>query len=169
MHARTATLFLALVTVLGTSCRSMTTAQPRTQAGYQRELGVATEHDIRNSLLGVMKRTGFDIVRYNGPPQIYAESQYRSRYPFADEQEMGITAARNRIILTARRVPQRTHMGDLYDVEIDIQNEVQVGSGAWTSQVRTQEFLNYAKKLADDLEHEVRSAVRVFEIGRAHV
>ena len=148
------------VAILGFGCAS---SRPRVEIGYQRELGVVTEHDIRNALLPILTRHGFEIVRADGPPQIYVETQHRQRFPFSDEQEMGISNARNRILMRGRRVPQRTNMGDLYRVEIDIQNDVQIGMGEWTNAVRTPQFLEFARGLADELDHAVRSTTRVFD------
>lgn len=130
-------------------------------ATYRRELGIATYPDIQQKLGDIIRRYGYEVIRWVGPPEIYIESAWRDRFPFDDEREIGIDFARNRLILRARRVPQRTPNAVLYRVNISLENQTKSGpNGEWQTQVRTPSFLQYAAKFADELEQTVRSTVR---------
>jgi hypothetical protein len=164
MHRRT---FLRLsaggvLTVFG--CASLTTAHrtPRA-AGYRRQLGLATWADIRDHVGDMMMRHQYVPLRLEGPPAIYIESEWRQREPFDDEKTTGIEQSRTRLIVTGRLSSTKVSaLGDLYDLDLLVENQSRRAEGDWGEGGATAEFTRYATRIADDLETGFRSIVRRF-------
>src|SRR5688572_8907608 len=71
-------------------------------AEVTREVGVASATDFQRGVPVVLRRHGHEIIRTDGPPTLYVETEWRMRPPFADEAERGASSARSRVLVRGR-------------------------------------------------------------------
>jgi hypothetical protein len=141
------TLLLALVVMLtGTACASGRAGTPV----YRREIGSATLGDAVTLAEQVINRHGFEMETQDVQPDIRMVTKWRPRQVLRDEQQLGITSAESRIIVTGRMRGQ-TELGAYYNVNMTIENRLRVaGSDEWNETMNTPEFLEWAARIAND-------------------
>ena len=164
MHRRTFIGALAGGVAGLTGCRSLARSH-RTppSSGYRRRVGLATWVDINDKAGEVMMRHQYVPRRVEQPPAIYIESEWRQREPFDDERAHGAEQARSRLVLTGRVSPTKVSaLGEVYELELLIENQARRLDGDWGDGGMTPQFLEYANRIADDLESSLRSTVRRF-------
>ncbi|MEJ7810027.1 MAG: hypothetical protein WKG32_06355 [Gemmatimonadaceae bacterium] len=151
-----AALYAACVTVRG--------ARETAPADYSRDVGVATALDIAEGAARLLDDGQYEVVRRDGPPEIYFETLWRSRGPFADEVDRGATAAQSRVLLRGRRRPRIGTARDLFAVRVTVENRVLLAaSDGWQRVPATPMFVEHAAGIARQLELRLRSGVRRYD------
>jgi hypothetical protein len=146
---------IVLLVVLSTGCAGSGSGKSDTGGkSYSAQIGITyraeffgvTEHILLNKYQYQVGRQEED------PRQLYFETAWKERSVFADEVEMGITAAQTRIILRANA----RHIGQ-YKIQFYAENEYQyAASGEWRSGPMSKELKHYLSEIAGRLKHEFR-------------
>jgi hypothetical protein len=147
-------LFVLLI-VLSTGCAGSGSGKSGTDGkSYSAQIGIAYQDEF----WPVTRRVVLDRYQYQvtreeeSPRQLYFETAWKERSVFADEVEMGITAAQTRIILRANA----RHIGQ-YKIQFYAENEYQyAASGEWRSGPMSKELKHYLSEIAGRLKHEFR-------------
>jgi len=125
---------------------------------------MATALDIAEGAARLLDAGQYEVVRRDGPPEIYLETHWRSREPFADEAEQGAAAAQSRILLRGRRKPRIGTARDLFAVRITVENRVMLATqDGWQYIPATAMFVEHADALSRELELRLRSGVRRYD------
>lgn len=89
---------------------------------------------------------------------LFYETRWRQRTPFADEAAMGAQAAETRLIVRARA---RSRESNVYTVSFMAENRLRMKDGTWAAPELTDEFHAYVRPIADDLNRELIQGIRV--------
>lgn len=130
---------------------------------YRRSVGTATPADIREKVERVIRRYQFQVARYEDDVNNrFWETRWRGRVPFEDEYAAGVNEARTRMIVDTRVARRTGGTVELYRVYVTFENEVQrTGATEWVTMELTPQFEAWAKEIADDLERQLQSGIRV--------
>jgi hypothetical protein len=123
---------------------------------------VVTLPDLDTKGRRILERHQFQIVRHDGPPDVYYETQWQQREPFDDERALGAVRAQSRILLKARQRNDTWAKAVAYTVDFYLENQVRHEGGDFTEVPATPQFTQYARRIASELEVEFRSGVRTF-------
>ena len=131
-----------------------------TATRLERSIGVGSPNDVRDRSLKVIRMHLYELLREEGPPNIYFETRWRDRAPFADEAAMGIAKAQTRVIV--RATPRSSaSIGDVYSVDLTIENRVQrTDNATWDPTVATPMYGEYVNRIVQDLKNELQIGVR---------
>ena len=132
---------------------------------FRETVGNATAIDVERKTRQVLERYHYELVRTETTRySMYFETHWRQRAPFEDEEALGISAARSRIIVRGRsRTRGAGGTTGLMVVEFTMENLVlDEDSGQWRQVVVTNMFRAYAKEIANRLKDEFTSGIRVF-------
>jgi hypothetical protein len=156
-------LSLARVCITCLAVAACATGGPQgNDARFERDIGTATLVDAYDRSMKVIRQHQFEIERESREGMLYVETRWRDRTPFPDEQALGIGAAQVRMLVRANQ-RSGTSLGELYNVNITIENRVQLrGTMDWTETVATREYRAYAQRIAEDLRRELDLGVRRF-------
>lgn len=161
MHPAPTVLALSAVILMGAACAAR--GGPTT---YRVTAGSGTPHDIVRYASRILSRYQFEIERADtSAMQLIIETRWRSRYPLQDEIDAGVEQARTRLTLEARS--RRRGVGgpgsDIRQVTITVENMVRLADTVeWVRGFMTPMFRAYIDQLADELETDLHSGVRVF-------
>lgn len=130
-------------------------------AEVTREVGVASATDFQRGVPAVLRRQGYEIIRADGPPTLYVETEWRIRPPFADEAERGASTARSRILVRGR---QRGDIGTaevLYTVHVTVETWVRVlDQEEWRRVPASPQVMESAQALTRELAMEMDVGAR---------
>jgi len=124
---------------------------------YRQDVGGGTESNAREIGERVMGLNQFELDRVEESPNFMMQSRWLLRPPFADERALGIVEAESRILLQGRlRAP--TELGEQFSFTFVMENRTRAGDGApWISTQNTPMFVEYAKRIGDQIEQEFRT------------
>lgn len=130
------------------------------RASFQRNIGIATARDAFDRVLKVLREYHYEVLNEDSVPEIRIETHWKERAPFADEQELGISLAENRIIVNGR-VRQNTEFGSLYNIQLSIENRVRLmDNPEWVETSATPLYRAYADSLTTRMQRELTIGVR---------
>lgn len=132
---------------------------------YTTEVGVATDFDFKEKTRRILDKYQYEIVRFEeSSDMIYFETRWKDRYPFEDEDQLGISQARSRFILEARpRTRGIRGSVKVFRITVIAENEaLYLGSEEWQHVPMTSSYKKYVKRFAEDLRSEFRSGIRRF-------
>jgi hypothetical protein len=134
-----------------------------TPSDFSADVGVATERDVYDKVRKVLTRYHYAIETSSGPPNIWIETQWRERPPFADERERRIEWAQTRVIVRANPRAQTSRHGLTFSVHLLVENRVRRSAdGNWEQIPATREFTDHASRLAQELRTEFETGVRTY-------
>lgn len=150
---------LLLIVFVISGCGSTGGASERENT-FRSSLGTATEHDLRIKVPFYITRNGYTMYREEVTLDgTYFETEWRDRSLFDDEREMGIEAARTKIIITGR--PREAQATSLQRVNIEIFNHVKMpGVEGWIRTVLTDQTRENYRDFTRGLVQELDSGVR---------
>ena len=132
-------------------------------AEVTREVGVASAPDFQRGVPLVLRRHGYEVIRTDGPPALYVETEWRMRTPFADEADRGAASARSRVLVRGRA---RTEMGTadvLYTVHLTLESWVRViAQEEWTRVPASPELVELAQALSREIGMELDAGARKY-------
>lgn len=120
-----------------------------TATTFAEELGRVSYERLRGAVDRILVgKRGFRLRRRDEQyATLYYETEWRTREPFADEAEAGVTGARSRIVIRGRRVG-----GEGYAVTFEGENEVRTrGDPNWHQAPVTARFRAYMSGIAREL------------------
>ena len=130
-------------------------------AEVTREVGVASVTDFQRGVSAVLRRHGYEIIRTDGPPTLYVETEWRTRPPMVDEADRGVSSARSRLLVRGRA---RTDIGTaevLYTVHLTVETWVRViGQEEWTRVPASPQVVESAQALTRELAMEMDVGAR---------
>jgi hypothetical protein len=136
---------------------------PKAQAsGFYKNIGDATLVDLEAKGKRILDRRSFHIVRQEGPPEVYYETQWLAREPFDDERALGVVAAQSRVLLRGRERNTTWAKATTYTIDFYVENQVRRQGGDFTEIPASKQFTQYARSIASEIENELRSGVRSF-------
>jgi hypothetical protein len=136
------------VAIAGTACGS--TGGPRL---YQKEVGLATRLDLERVATLNILRFHYEVAEHDSIPFLRWETHWRPRRPFADEQELGITNAETRLVITGRSRSESE--SSTYATRVIVENRVRVaGDVDWNPNVNTPLFIAYADSISEEFRKE---------------
>jgi hypothetical protein len=133
---------------------------------YSADIGMATDFDTMDKTRRLLSRFQYQLIREERTAdEFYFETGWKDRQPFADEREVGIVAARTRIIIRARpRGRVGTGLAKLNRIRFFAENEVLFGgTGEWMRAPMSGMLTAYLKELVNDFKTEFRAGIRKFE------
>lgn len=129
----------------------------------QRNVGMATQFDLTEKTMLVVRQNQFLIEREEYDGIFYVETRWRDRQPFADERALGLDAAQSRLIVRGQPRAATTPDGQFYSVTVIVENRVSARDGeGWRTNVSTRQFREYAQRITEDLRRELEIGVRRF-------
>jgi hypothetical protein len=132
-------------------------------AHFARGVGQGTAVETVDKSMRVLTLHQFELEREEAAPNIYIETRWRDRTPFADEQGLGINAAQVRAMVRARPRSTTSGMGEVYAVDLTVEQRVRLmGSNEWVAATVTPEARAFAERIAEDLKRELDVGVRRF-------
>lgn len=135
------------------------TAMPT--AEVTREVGVASASDFQRGVPAVLRRNGYEIIRADGPPALLVETEWRTRPPFADEAERGVSSARYRVLVRGRARGDIGTAETLYTVHITVESWARVlGEEQWTRVPASPQLVESAQALTRELALELDAGAR---------
>jgi hypothetical protein len=127
---------------------------------FKERLGNASATDVINYTEKMFIRHSYSLDRREIDNVIYYETNWRDRLPFDDEAAMGITTARNKIIITTRPY-MRGETTQLLTVEFTGITEVKYGSFIdWRKESASTEATKYLSNISYELRNELLSRLR---------
>jgi hypothetical protein len=159
----TGLLLVCTTLVVGCAGKSAGSAELVTEP-FRVNVGRATSWDVGRRTPQVLERYHYVIQRSDSSSsQIYIETRWRHRAPFAEEEALGISSARSRIIIRARGGRGTLGSAALMTVEFTMENMLlDHETGVWREGTATEMFRKYANEIADRLKEEFLSGIRVF-------
>ena len=150
---------LLLIVLVISGCGSTGGASERENT-FRSSLGTATEHDLRTKVPLYITRNGYTMYREEVTLDgTYFETEWKDRDLFDDEREMGIEAARTKIIITSR--PREAQATSLQRANIEIFNHVRMpGEEGWVRTVLTNQTRDHYRDFTRRLNQELESGVR---------
>jgi hypothetical protein len=126
-----------------------------------RGMGNATAIETYEITSRILTMHQFEVEHEAGPPTIYFQTRWRERHPFEDEVRMGIDGARIRATVRARARSQTSLMGEFYNVDLAIEQQVRFNdSNAWEIRPATASAVAYAEEIAQDMRRALDVGVR---------
>ena len=126
-----------------------------------RDVAVASLADFRRGVPVVLRRRGYEIVRTDGPPTLYVETEWKVRDPFVDEAERGVTHARTRILVRGRARAEMGTAETLYAVQLTVESWARViGQEDWTRVPASPQLTEFAQALGREISMEVDVGAR---------
>ena len=118
---------------------------------YLAKLGATYSRDFEKKSIILLNKYQYIVYRNEqGGAEKYIETEWKNRYPFADEEEKGVIAVKSRIILRSRPRFAGTDQ-ELNRVEFFAETLVQLkGNPEWQRLPLTEMCRKYFKKFADD-------------------
>jgi hypothetical protein len=133
-------------------------------AEVTREIGVATASDFQRGVPAVLRRNGYEIIRADGPPALYVETDWRTRPPFTDEAERGVSHARSRVLVRGRARGEMGTADVLYTVHMTLESWARViGQEDWTRVPASPQLIETAQALSRELVMELDVGSRRYE------
>ena len=152
-------LILACV-VLSLACA---TGGSSPTGAFSQNVGLATAVETAEMSRRILGLHQFEILEEQPAPNIYIETRWRERTPFADEQALGVVAAEVRAIVRARPRSGTSQMGQVYNVELRVEQRVRVpDSPEWVTGTMTRSARQFAADIAEDLRTALEIGVRRF-------
>ena len=159
-------LALVAISILALSCSSSGASKSGSRdTTYEKTLGTTTAVEFKRNVPLIFSRYQFETYRAEeSVDQIYFESRWKERYPFQDELTAGAVKAQTRIIVTSRpRYRDKSGYGKVQKVFFTAENQVVLqGTEGWQEFPITDMCLDYIKKIAGDLELEMKSGIQEF-------
>lgn len=125
------------------------------------EVGVASLADFQRGVPAVLRRRGYEIIRTDGPPALYVETDWQMRQPFVDEAERGVTHARTRILIRGRARGEIGTAETLYAVQMTVESWAMViGQEGWTRVPASPQLAEFARALSRELGMEMDVGAR---------
>jgi hypothetical protein len=159
-------LLVVVISLLATSCSSSGASKSGSRStSYEKTLGTTTAVEFKRNVPLIFSRYQFETYRAEeSADQIYFESRWKERYPFQDELTAGAIKARTRIFVTSRpRYRDKSGYGKVQKVFFTAENQVVLqGTEVWQEFPLTDMFLDYIKRIAGDLELEMKSGIQEF-------
>jgi hypothetical protein len=132
-------------------------------AHFARGIGVATGPEAVAKSHQVLSLHQFEIEREEELPSLYIETRWRNRTPFEDESALGVEAAQVRALVRGRSRSPTSSMGELYTVDMTIEQRVRVrGTAEWAHVTATDSARAFAARIVEDLRRELDVGVRRF-------
>lgn len=162
MNMRSTMSMVALALALGlAACASA--GGSGSSSHFARSIGVGTAADIDQQGQRFMALNQFEMEREEAAPNIYMESRWRERSVLDDEYALGIDAAEIRATIRARPRSGTSAMGDLYTVDLIIEQRVRLANeSVWTTETLTEGARELAATMAEDLRQSLDIGVRRF-------
>lgn len=133
-------------------------------AEVTRDVGVASASDFQRGVPLVLRRNGYEIIRADGPPALYVETEWRTRHPYADEAERGVSRARFRVLVRGRARGDVGTAQPLYAVQLTLENWVSIiGQEEWTRVPASPQLVESAQALTRELAMEIDVGSRRYE------
>jgi hypothetical protein len=130
-------------------------------AEVTREVGVASATDFQRGVPAVLRRNGYEIIRADGPPTLYVETDWRMRPPFRDEAERGVSNARSRVLVRGRARGDIGTAEVLYTVHVTLDSWARViGQDDWTRVPASPQLVEAAQALGRELAMELDVGAR---------
>ncbi len=127
---------------------------------YKERLGNASAQDVITFTEKILVRFSYTLDRREIDNVIYYETTWRDRLPFDDEAALGITSARNKIIITTRPY-MRGETTPLLTVEFTGITEVKFSNFIdWRKESPTEEATKYLSNISYELRNELLSRLR---------
>lgn len=127
---------------------------------YKERIGNASATDVINFTEKIFIRFSFTLERREIDNVIYYETTWKDRLPFDDEAALGITSARNKIIISTRPY-MRGETTQLLTVEFTGITEVKMGNFIeWRKESPTSEATKYLSNISYELRNELLSRLR---------
>ncbi len=150
---------LVMAAVVISACGSTNNGSER-EYTYRSSLGTTTEMDLQIKVPRYFTRISFtlyrDVITLDGT---YFESEWQERNLFDDESEMGISQARNKIVVTSR--PLTAQATSQQRAFIEIYNQVYLEEeGEWVRNLCSPQTEEYFRVLSRDFREELDSGVR---------
>jgi hypothetical protein len=124
----------------------------------QVDVGRASRYDVLNKIETILTREGYTVQeRRDSGSLIQLGTSWTTRQPFEDEAARGVTEARTRVSIEARRQGNET-----FSVVLRAENSVLTdsGDGVWKALPPTTMFREHVRELSTALALEVDSGVR---------
>jgi hypothetical protein len=132
-------------------------------AEVTREVGVASATDFGRGVQAVLRRHGYDIIRSDGPPTLYVETDWHMRQPFVDEADRGVTHARTRILVRGRARGDIGTADVLYTVHMTVESWARIiGQEDWTRMPASPRLTEFAQSLSQELAMEMDVGARKY-------
>jgi hypothetical protein len=127
------------------------------------EIGAATAADFQRGVPAVLRRNGYEIVRADGPPHFYVETEWRVREPYPDEAERGVARARTRVLIRGRERVESGTAEPLYAVTLIMENWARIiGQEEWTRVPASPGLVERAEALKRELMLELDVGARKY-------
>jgi hypothetical protein len=106
------------------------------------------------------------VFSFDSIPSIRIETHWKTRPPFEDERQLGITAAESRVIITGR-IRGETTLGSVYNLRMIVENRVRpAGRSEWNESTNTTAFREHADAIVQEFRQEMLNiGVRRFGSG----
>lgn len=136
-------------------------ARTGSTAHFARDLGLATAAEVVEKTHRVFTLHQFEIEQEETEPIIWVETRWKQRSPFPDEHALGISDAQVRAIMRARRRSATSTLGDIYTVDLTIEQRVRVlANDEWRHSTLTPGARAFAARITEDLKRELNVGVR---------
>lgn len=133
-------------------------------AEVTREVGVASVNDFQRGVPAVLRRSGYEIIRADGPPQLYVETEWRVREPYPDEAARGVFRARMRVLVRGRSRGEMGTAEPLYAVTLIVENWARIaGQEEWTRVPASPELVKLAEGLTREMVLELDAGTRKYD------
>ena len=146
---------LLVLCVVASGCASGGVASQAEQH-WREDMGRVTRGTLEQGLEKIVLKHALLMNRTEaGGRELYYETAWTTREVVPTEEAVGVTNARNRIVLTGRQSAQ------VYRVTWELQNEVTSESVAgWYPSVLPREVIEHFRPIYSDLMLEVRTGIR---------
>lgn len=133
-------------------------------AEVTRDVGVASAADFQRGVPTVLRRSGYEIIRTDGPPQLYVETEWRVREPFADEAARGVSRARMRVLVRGRARGEMGTAEPLYAVTLIVESWARIaGQEEWTRVPASPALVMLAEGLKREMVLELDAGARKYD------
>ena len=163
-HPRILLAWVAMVTVVGVfgaGCASGGVSG-YAETLWREDLGRITQATLEDGLDKMIRKHALQLDR-NQPSgrDLYYELGWRTRDIFAQEEAIGVTKARNRIVIRGRMIEASLDGSGVYRFTWELENEVAtVDTPEWHPNAIPEEVVEQYRPIYSDLTLEVRSGVR---------
>jgi hypothetical protein len=117
---------------------------------------------MRQKTQQYLEREQFRVLRFESTTDAtFFETDWKARYPFDDEIELGVEEARTRIIITATPRSRAAMGSDMNTVRMEAENQVRYKNALDWHYVEMSKMLkDYLQDFADRLSTEFRAGIR---------
>ena len=163
-HPRILLAWVAVVTavgVFGAGCASGGVSG-YTETLWREDMGRITRGTLEDGLDKMVRKYALRLERDEVRGRdLYYELGWRTRDLFAQEEAIGVTKARNRIVIRGRMLESSLDGSRVYRFSWEVENEVTTAdTPAWHANVIPEEVVEQYRSIYSDLTLEVRSGVR---------